>query len=41
MEIVGKLSDKTFILGKSAIYKNFTISLENWAFIIKWDNMTG
>ena len=23
------------------IYKNFTISLENWAFIIKWDNMTG
>ena len=25
MEIVGKLSDKTFVLGKSAIYKNFTI----------------
>ena len=25
MEIVGKLSDKSFILGKSAIYKNFTI----------------
>lgn len=25
MEIVGKLSDKTFVLGKSAIYKNFTV----------------
>ena len=25
MEIVGRLSEKTFVLGKSAIYKNFTI----------------
>ena len=25
MEIVGRLSNKTFVLGKSAIYKNFTI----------------